>query len=307
VRGERVTDTLLNAEIRDRFNEIWKVTAKGDLLVATSGTEIARLAVGTNGYVLTANTSVGAGMSWQNKGVTNGDAHDHSGGDGAQINHTALSSAGTYTHTQIDSHLASDSAHIPIGGIIMWNASAGSIPSGFAVCDGSSGTPDLRDKFIVGAGSTYSLGDTGGTATANLQHSHTMTSSSGGAHTHPLSIAAGSAHTHTSATGNTSTDGDHNHIFSGNTLAGVGTTSVQSGATGVSSSSHTHPFDAISSTDGDHAHAIGTINNESSHTHSGTATSGGAHTHTGTSSNSLSTSQSILPPYYALYFIMRVS
>lgn len=42
------------------------------------------------------------------KGVTNGDSHDHTGGAGAQIDHTTLSNKGTKTHTEIDSHLNSD-------------------------------------------------------------------------------------------------------------------------------------------------------------------------------------------------------
>lgn len=51
---------------------------------------------------------------------------------------------------------------VPIGGIIMWSGSITSIPAGWALCNGSNGTPDLRNRFIVGAGSTYSPGNTGG-------------------------------------------------------------------------------------------------------------------------------------------------
>lgn len=51
---------------------------------------------------------------------------------------------------------------VPIGGIIMWSGSIASIPAGWALCNGSNGTPDLRNRFIVGAGSIYSPGNTGG-------------------------------------------------------------------------------------------------------------------------------------------------
>jgi len=65
---------------------------------------------------------------------------------------------------------------VPSGGIIMWSGSVGTIPSGWLLCDGSSGTPDLRDRFLVGAGSTYSVGGTGGSANATLvAHTHTGT------------------------------------------------------------------------------------------------------------------------------------
>ena len=62
------------------------------------------------------------------------------------------------------------------GMIMMWSGSIATIPSGWALCNGSNGTPDLRNKFIVGAGSTYNPADTGGTSDAIVvSHSHTIT------------------------------------------------------------------------------------------------------------------------------------
>ena len=55
---------------------------------------------------------------------------------------------------------------IPAGGIIMWSGSIGSIPSGYYICDGNNGTPDLRDRFVVGSGNTYAVGNTGGFTSA---------------------------------------------------------------------------------------------------------------------------------------------
>ena len=77
---------------------------------------------------------------------------------------------------------------IPAGGIIIWSGAANQIPSGWVICDGQSNTPDLRDRFIVGAGNAYSVDATGGSADATLvEHSHgagTYTADSNGAHTH---------------------------------------------------------------------------------------------------------------------------
>lgn len=66
---------------------------------------------------------------------------------------------------------------IPSGAIMLWSGSVASIPSGWLLCNGSSGTPDLRDRFVVGAGSTYAVAATGGSANATLvSHTHTATS-----------------------------------------------------------------------------------------------------------------------------------
>lgn len=56
----------------------------------------------------------------------------------------------------------SSAAAVPTGAILMWSGSIGSIPAGYVLCNGSNGTPDLRDRFVVGAGNTYAVGNTGG-------------------------------------------------------------------------------------------------------------------------------------------------
>ena len=73
---------------------------------------------------------------------------------------------------------------LPSGSIILWSGSIGSIPAGYVLCNGSNGTPDLRDRFVVGAGTTYAVDAFGGSANAAVvSHSHTITD---GGHTHTL-------------------------------------------------------------------------------------------------------------------------
>jgi hypothetical protein len=83
----------------------------------------------------------------------------------------------------------------PTGVIVLWSGSIGSIPVGWALCNGSNGTPDLRDRFVVGAGSTYSVDATGGSADAIVvSHTHTASVTDPG-HTHTIAnvIAGGVA------------------------------------------------------------------------------------------------------------------
>lgn len=94
-----------------------------------------------------------------------------------------ISKGGTNASTAAQARTNLDVAQavysVPSGGIIMWSGSIASIPTGWLLCDGTSGTPDLRSRFIVGAGSTYSVAATGGSADAiTVAHTHTATSTS---------------------------------------------------------------------------------------------------------------------------------
>jgi len=74
---------------------------------------------------------------------------------------------------------SSSGATIPSGLISLWSGAIGSIPSGWLLCDGTNGTPNLKDSFIVGAGNLYSVGGTGGSTDAVVvSHTHTATSTS---------------------------------------------------------------------------------------------------------------------------------
>lgn len=73
----------------------------------------------------------------------------------------------------------------PVGMITMWSGSTSNIPTGWALCDGQNGTPNLLNRFIVGAGDTYTVGATGGSDTVTLTvdemptHNHDFYSYSG--------------------------------------------------------------------------------------------------------------------------------
>lgn len=80
---------------------------------------------------------------------------------------------------------------IPSGGIFLWSGSIGSIPAGYVLCNGSNGTPDLRNRFVAGAGSTYAVDATGGSADAVVvSHTHSATVTDPG-HLHTYTRAGG--------------------------------------------------------------------------------------------------------------------
>jgi hypothetical protein len=140
---------------------------------------------------------------------------------GASATATTQSANDNSTKVATTAYVAS--AGIPSGGIIIWSGSSASIPSGWYLCNGSNNTPNLVNKFIVAAGSTYAVGDTGGSANAILvSHTHTGTTDTVGNHQHSIpsiNSGAGGNGTPVSANnnGNISTNsgaaGSHNHSF----------------------------------------------------------------------------------------------
>ena len=86
------------------------------------------------------------------------------------------------------------------GMILLWSGAENAIPSGFVLCNGSNSTPDLRDRFVVGAGNTYSVGATGGsntgTDTVNISGSDTVSITVSGNATANVSSALSTYSTH---------------------------------------------------------------------------------------------------------------
>ncbi len=163
---------------------------------------------------------------------------------------TAISSSETTLQAYVNNRL-------PTGVIVMWSGSIASIPTGWVLCDGANGTPNLRDRFIVGAGNTYSVAATGGSANATLvSHYHT---------------------------GNTSTNGNHNHnVFSARDSYGSGDQMTGDDTGGVDEQTYEGKYGGYTTYNGDHSHSFTT------------STVGDSATNAN------------LPPYYALAYIMKV-
>lgn len=156
---------------------------------------------GTSGIV-TATAFYGDGSNLTNTGST------LSSGIGTQRIVLTSQTSGTMTSSSTDSDLTFDSTTntlnaptfagngtIPIGGIIMWYGNIVDIPSGWSLCNGSNGTPDLRSRFVVGATDDGSTGVTFNADTGVVSGSYAP-HNTGGKVAHQLTEAEMPAHTH---------------------------------------------------------------------------------------------------------------
>ena len=164
------------------------------------------------------------------------------------------------------------------GMIVMWSGAVASIPIGYLLCDGTSGTPNLVNRFVMGAGGLYSPNDTGGYKDGQIiNHTHTATTVDAGIHTHTGSTTAGT--------------GKHTHTMKSTAFSTLPVTSQgPSGEGGFASKLWN-----TDSSSGEHTHTM-SLNNAGNHNHTLT---------TANPSGGVDAANRNLPPYYALAYIMK--
>lgn len=118
------------------------------------------------------------------------------------------------SQTELDDHAATSGAHHtkyspPSGIIALWSGAITGIPSGWVLCDGLNGTPNLQDRFVVGAGATYAVDATGGAST------HTLTTSELASHTHGVKGSTSTSSNNTPSHGSSSSTAASNTTSAG--------------------------------------------------------------------------------------------
>jgi len=222
----------------------------------------------------------------------------------ATVTENGLNVTGVCTATSFDgdgSLITNIGGTIPSGGIILWSGAANAIPTGWYLCDGQNSTPDLRNRFVVGAGDAYAVDATGGSADATLvSHTHgsgNLGTGNAGSHSHSGNTNNTGDHSHS---GNTNNTGDHAHRWGTDDADGAG-------GTGNPDANGGQTWRAWTDTQGAHSHNINT-NNSGSHSHNINTNNTGDHSHNvsgDTASSGSSATGANLPPYYALCYIMK--
>lgn len=173
----------------------------------------------------------------------------------------------------------------PINGIIPFHGDVVDVPDNWWVCDGTHGTPDLRDRFVLGAGPINVVDSFGGVAT----------------HSHSATIDAGGAHSHTGTTGGTAlSESQLPAHFHGNGVVDAVDKLFNHG--GIAASPTMGDSIDGNSASGTREGKTTTVGSGATHNHTVTIDNGGSHTHTATTSNATN-----MPPYYTKLYIMRIS
>ena len=112
---------------------------------------------------------------------------------------------------------------VPSGCILLWSGSIISIPGGWYLCDGTNGTPNLTNRFVVSAGATYNVADIGGSANAVVV-----------SHTHTANVTdPGHSHTIVDGQVNTRTNPYFNWVGTGGASVGTNGAGTNANTTGI--------------------------------------------------------------------------
>ncbi len=218
-----------------------------------------------------------------------------------------IQQAQTTLQTNLTALITELNTQMGVGMIMMWSGSIATIPSGWHLCDGTAGTIDLRDRFVVGAGISYTVGVTGGSATNTLSVANLP------AHNHPISdpghahATTQSAHAHAindPGHAHAVADPGHYHGFldvNGNPISFIGTNNGGFSIVGGSNAQASNRTTAVTTGIGIYGSTtgIGIYGNTIPISING-ATTGITTTNTGSG-----TAVNNLPPYYALAYIQR--
>ena len=205
------------------------------------------------------------------------------------------------------SNLTNIGGTIPSGGIIIWSGASNAIPTGWVLCDGQNSTPDLRDRFVIGAGNNYAVDATGGSADAIVvSHSHgsgNLQTNNTGDHGHSGNTDDSGNHHHGGGNYATNTTGSHTHRWgTDDNLGANGGNNNPDANGGQAWKAHTEAA-------GDHYHNVnGNSQSEGNHDHNFNTNNSGSHQHNmngNTGSQGSSGTGANLPPYYALCYIMK--
>lgn len=160
------------------------------------------------------------------------------------------------TSTNVQANLPSGTSLALTNMIVFWAGSSLSIPSGWHLCDGTSGTPDLRDLFIVGGGGalptsgTYNQPTASTTPAGGTTAGYALTLGDLPSHVHPFDYFFGSAVAVVGVPGFTQTGSTY---ITGGTPGGARVSFAGSPNTGNGSNAHTHTLNEAAHT---HAQAI---------------------------------------------------
>ena len=195
-----------------------------------------------------------------------------------------------------------NTALVPTGAILLWSGATTTVPTGWALCNGQTRprtdgtgnitTPNLSDRFVLGAGTTYGVAATGGQASVTptitmTNQAVTLTVAQMPSHSHVATVTD-PGHVHTL------NDPGHNHSYdrsaSGTIANGTVFTSAETGKTATVTGNQVTGITMNSRATGVTV-ANNTVGGDTSHTHNNTAACSVVST---------------LPPYYALAYIMKL-